>query len=56
VDVTYSANINGGVEKHNKGIVSYHKDFLVYIAAELDAGMVADEQVVKIAESVQILR
>jgi len=56
VDVTYSANINGGVEKRNKGIVAYHKDFLVFIAAELDAGMVTDEQVIKIAESVRILR
>lgn len=56
VDVYYSASINNGVEKTNKGIVSHNRDFLVYIAAEFDNDMVTDEQVVSIAKSIQISR
>lgn len=53
LDVYYSANINNGTEKINKGIVSYDKDLLVYIAIEL-----ADEQILKddyiiIAQSIE---
>ena len=53
-DVYYSANINNGAEKTNKGIVSYNKDFLVYIAMEFDSEKVTDEQIASIAKSVRI--
>lgn len=53
VDVYYSASINDGVEKYNRGIVSYNKDLLVYIAIELVSG-ITDEQILKIAESIVI--
>lgn len=56
VDVYYSASINSGAEKLNKGIVSYNKDLLVYIAMELDGGRVSDGQAADIADSMNISR
>lgn len=56
VDVYYAAVINDGVEKNNKGIVSYNKDLLVYIAAEFNADRITDEQLTEIAKSIQISR
>jgi len=54
VDVYYAANANNGVEKTNKGIVARNNEFLVYIAAEFDSSKITDEQVVSMAQSVQI--
>jgi hypothetical protein len=53
-DVYYSASINKGTEKTNKGIVSYNKDLLAYIAIEFTGDMVTDEQVEKIANSIRL--
>ena len=51
-DVYYSATMNGSKEKNNKGIVSYNRDFHVYIAMEFDCDLVTDEQVHDIAASI----
>ena len=50
--VYYSANINSGEEINNRGIVSYNKDLLVYIAIEFAYDMITDEQLENIARSI----
>jgi ABC-type phosphate transport system substrate-binding protein len=55
-DVYYSASINNGKEKTNRGIVSYDKDRLVYIAIEFDYDMVTAEQLESIARSIEFAR
>lgn len=55
-DVYYSAAVNDGKEKHNKGIVSYNKDMLVYVAFEFDQGRITDEQLESVAKSIEIKR
>lgn len=52
-NVYYSANINNGTEKINKGIISYNKDFLVYIAIELADELVSKDEYITIAESIK---
>ena len=52
-DVLYSASINGGEEKINKGIVSYNKNLLVYIAIEFASGLVTEEEINEIAKSIE---
>ena len=42
-DVYYSAAVNDGKEKRNKGIVSYNNDMLVYVAFEFDQERITDE-------------
>ncbi|ADY55302.1 hypothetical protein Sgly_0961 [Syntrophobotulus glycolicus DSM 8271] len=54
VDVYYSGSINDGVEKQNKGIVSYNKDLLVYVAMEFYRDKITHEQANMIAESISI--
>ena len=51
VDVYYSASINDGKEKINKGIVSYNKDLLVYVAMEFDDLKTDEVQLELIANS-----
>ena len=53
-DVYYSAQFNAGEEKYDKGILSYNRDLLVYIAMEFESGWITDEQLRSIAESVCI--
>jgi hypothetical protein len=53
-DVYYSASINNGAEKTNKGIVSYNKNLLVYVAMEFASDKITDEQVENIAKSIQL--
>ncbi len=53
-DVRYSANINNGAEKTNKGIVAYNRDLPAYVAFEFDAGKVTDEQIKSIAASIEL--
>ena len=59
-DVYYSASINGGFENgteiFNKGIVSYNKDLLVYIAIELENSAVSDDEWIAIAKSVEFIK
>ena len=55
-DVCYSAAVNDGKEKHNKGIVSYNKDMLVYVAFEFDQDRITDEQLEGVAKSIEIKR
>ena len=55
-DVYYSAAVNGGKEKHNKGIVSYNKDMSVYIAFEFNWEKITDEQLESVAKSIEIKR
>ena len=52
----YSAAVNDGKEKHNKGIVSYNKDMLVYVAFEFDQDRITDEQLESVAKSIEIKR
>ena len=52
VDVLYSASINGGKEKKNKGILSNNKDSLVYVAFEFNSEKVTNEQIEGIAKNV----
>ena len=54
-DVVYSPSANSGRdETRNKGIVSYNRDLLVYVAMEFFSDWVTDEQVKAIAESILI--
>ena len=55
-DVYYSATVNDGKEKRNKGIVSYNKDMLVYVAFEFDQERITDEQLESVAKSIEIKR
>ena len=55
-DVYYSAAVNDGKEKHNKGIVSYNNDMLVYVAFEFDQDRITDEQLESMAKSIEIKR
>ena len=55
-DVYYSAAVNDGKEKRNKGIVSYNKDMLVYVAFEFDQDRITDEQLESMAKSIEIKR
>ena len=55
-DVYYSATVNDGKEKRNKGIVSYNKDMLVYVAFEFDQDRITDEQLESVAKSIEIER
>ncbi|MCL1793287.1 MAG: hypothetical protein FWG34_05420 [Oscillospiraceae bacterium] len=55
-DVYYSANINGGTEMKNKGILSYNRDLSVYVAMEFESALVTDEQIANIAKSVLIYK
>ena len=55
-EVYYSAAVNDGKEKHNKGIVSYNKDMLVYVAFEFDQDRITDEQLESVAKSIEIKR
>lgn len=45
-----------GYARINKGILSCNKDFLVYIAAELDRDMITNEQLQTIAQSIHFPR
>jgi hypothetical protein len=53
-DVYYSANINNGAEKTNRGIVSYNRDLLVYVAFEFASDKITDEEVQNIAKSISL--
>lgn len=55
-DVYYSAAVNDGKEKRNKGIVSYNKDMLVYVAFEFDQDRITVEQLESVAKSIEIKR
>ena len=55
-DVYYSAAVNDGKEKHNKGIVSYNKDMLVYVAFAFDQDRITDGQLESVAKSIEIKR
>lgn len=55
-DVYYSAAVNDGKEKRNKGIVSYNKDMLVYVTFEFDQDRITDEQLESVAKSIEIKR
>ena len=55
-EVYYSATVNDGKEKYNKGIVSYNKDMLVYVAFEFDQDRITDEQLESVAKSIEIKR
>jgi len=55
-NVYYSANINNGEEMNNKGIVSYNRDFLTYIAIEFAHDMITEEQLKNIAYSINFIR
>lgn len=55
-DVYYSATVNDGKEKHNKGIVSYNKDMSVYVAFEFNQEEITDEQLKNVAKSIEIKR
>ena len=55
-DVYYSATVNDGKEKRNKGIVSYNKDMLVYVTFEFDQDRITDEQLGSVAKSIEIKR
>ncbi|MDR1754005.1 MAG: hypothetical protein LBR74_03750 [Eubacterium sp.] len=52
-DVYYSASINDGTEKINKGVVSYNRDLLVYIAMEFASDKISDEQLQNIAKELR---
>ena len=52
----YSAAVNDGKEKRNKGIVSYNKDMLVYVAFEFDQEGLTDEKLESVAKSIEIKR
>ena len=53
-DVYYSASFNNGEEKQNRGIVSYNRDLSVYVAIEFDRERTTEEQVKRIAGSINI--
>jgi hypothetical protein len=53
-DVYYSGVINNGSEKINRGIVSYDKNLLVYIAMELSGDKVTDAEIESIANSIRL--
>ena len=55
-DVYYSAAVNDGKEKRNKGTVSYNKDMLVYVVFEFDQDRITDEQLESVAKSIEIKR
>jgi len=55
-EVYYSATVNDGKEKRNKGIVSYNKDMLVYVAFEFDQDRITDGQLESVAKSIEIKR
>ena len=55
-DVYYSAAVNDGKEKRNKGIVSYNKDMSVYVAFEFNQARITDEQLESVAKSIEIKR
>lgn len=55
-EVYWSATVNDGKEKRNKGIVSYNKDMLVYVAFEFDQDRITDEQLESVAKSIEIKR
>ena len=55
-DVYYSAAVNDGKEKRNKGIVSYNKDMSVYVAFEFNQERITDEQLESVAKSIEIKR
>lgn len=52
-DVLYSPIINNGEEKTNRGILAYDQERLVYVAFELDSGLVSPEQADAIARSIR---
>ncbi|MGI5899085.1 MAG: hypothetical protein ACOX8S_04075 [Christensenellales bacterium] len=56
MDVYYSANINNGEEMNNRGIVTYNKDLLTYIAIEFASDMITDDQVENIARSLEFIQ
>ncbi len=41
----------GEAERYNKGILSYDRELLAYVAVDLDADLVSDEQAEQIAQS-----
>lgn len=53
-DIDYGASINNGTEKKNKGIVSYNRDLLVYVAFEFISDQITDEQTENIAKSIEL--
>ncbi len=53
-DVYYSANMNDGAEKPNYGVVSNHKDLLVYVAMEFISDGFSERRVRQIAESIKL--
>ena len=55
-DVYYSASINNGEEKINKGILSYNKDLLVYVAIELINDLLSEEELLSIAQSIDFVK
>ena len=42
----------GEAERYNKGILSYDRELLAYVAVDLDADLVSDEQAEQIAQSI----
>ena len=55
-DVNYSATVNNGKEKQNKGIVSYNKELSAYVAFEFNNEKITDEQLESIAKNVVLKR
>ena len=55
-DVYYSASINNGIEMTNKGILSYNRNLLVYIAMEFESALITDEQITNIAQSILVYK
>lgn len=55
MDVNYSAgHVNHPDGKVNKGILSYDKEKLVYVAFEFEDSMVSEEMCTEIAKSITI--
>lgn len=54
--VYYSASVNDGVEKENHGIVSYNREYQVYIAIELSQEDTTVEQARLVAQSIILSR
>lgn len=55
-EVYYSQSINSGNEKINKGILSYNKELLVYVAMEFDQSKITQQQLESAAESLEFVK
>lgn len=44
----------GEAERYNKGILSYDRELLAYVAVDLDADLVSDEEAEQIAQSISL--